>query len=146
MNQELKTAKEICQFLGYLPLAIQLVGKYIKTYRNISLEPISLAEKLENLKTKKLSDPALETPTNKSNQIINIELGVKAAFNLSWERLSNKAQELGCLLSLFALAPIPAKLAENTILQKPQEPNFPGLNILQKLGLFKKKNFTNQNK
>ena len=121
VSQELETAKEICQFLGYLPLALQLVGRHIKTYRNILLQPISLPEELNNLRTKRLADPALQSPTNKGNQVKNIELGVQAAFELSWERLSNTAQELGCLLSLFALAPIPPKLVKNITVKQNQD-------------------------
>ena len=138
VNQELKTAKEICEFLGYLPLALQLVGRYLKNYRKITLEPISLAEELANLKIKKLEDPALKAPTNQSSQIKNIELGVKAAFNLSWDRLSNTAQELGCLLSLFALTPIPPRLVEDiSKKQEIKESNFLISKILQKIQLFK---------
>ncbi|OUL28700.1 hypothetical protein BV372_24465 [Nostoc sp. T09] len=39
-------------------------------------------------------------------------MGVAAAFELSWRRLRENAQHLGCLLSLFALAPIPWELVE----------------------------------
>ncbi|NEU82205.1 tetratricopeptide repeat protein [Nostoc sp. UIC 10630] len=35
------------------------------------------------------------------------ESGVTAAFELNWQYLEPEAQKLGCLLSLFALAPIP---------------------------------------
>lgn len=40
------------------------------------------------------------------------KLGVSAAFELSWERLDADTQELGCLVSLFALALIPWSLVE----------------------------------
>jgi tetratricopeptide (TPR) repeat protein len=43
----------------------------------------------------------------------NIKRGVAAAFELSWEELSENAKQLGCLLSLFALAPIPWSLVES---------------------------------
>ena len=54
-----------------------------------------------------------------------------AAFELSWERLEETAQQLGCLLSLFALAPIPWPLVEQVI----QECNSqqPSANIFQRL-------------
>jgi hypothetical protein len=40
------------------------------------------------------------------------KLGVKAAFELSWQSLNEKGQELGYVFSLFAEAPIPWKLVE----------------------------------
>ncbi|MHC5728996.1 MAG: tetratricopeptide repeat protein, partial [Nostoc sp.] len=45
-------------------------------------------------------------------QEMTAKLGVAAAFELSWRRLQENAQVLGCLLSLFALAPIPWNLVE----------------------------------
>ncbi|MEA5569411.1 tetratricopeptide repeat protein, partial [Anabaena sp. UHCC 0399] len=41
------------------------------------------------------------------------ESGVAAAFDLNWECLEQEAQKLACLLSLFALAPIPWSLVES---------------------------------
>jgi tetratricopeptide (TPR) repeat protein len=41
------------------------------------------------------------------------ESGVTAAFDLNWECLEPEAQKLACLLSLFALAPIPWSLVES---------------------------------
>ncbi|MHC5727684.1 MAG: tetratricopeptide repeat protein, partial [Nostoc sp.] len=41
------------------------------------------------------------------------ESGVAAAFELNWQCLEPEAQKLACLLSLFALAPIPWSLVES---------------------------------
>ncbi|WP_442936371.1 tetratricopeptide repeat protein, partial [Nostoc sp.] len=41
------------------------------------------------------------------------ESGVAAAFELNWQNLEPEAQKLACLLSLFALAPIPWSLVES---------------------------------
>jgi len=41
------------------------------------------------------------------------ESGVVAAFELNWQCLEPEAQKLACLLSLFALAPIPWSLVES---------------------------------
>jgi len=107
LNQELEKAKELCQRLGYLPLALQLVGLYIKELR------ISLAEMLKRLEAKGLAHPALIVDINDPTWTLSIERGVEAAFELSWEEISPAAQELGCLLSLFALSPIPWSLVES---------------------------------
>ena len=108
VNQELATAKELCQRLGYLPLALQLVGRYVRKRR------ISLSEELRRLEKEVLAHPSTELPKKKSTWVVDIERGVAAAFELSWSELTEPAQELGCLLSLFALAPIPWSLVENS--------------------------------
>ena len=116
VNQELATATELGQRLGYLPLALQLVGRYVKK------RGISLAEELQSLEKKGLlSHPSLEIPQNDPAWTANINLGAAAAFELSWQELSKSAQELGCLLSLFALAPIPWSLVESSAVEQSKE-------------------------
>ena len=107
IKQELTTAKKLCLSLGYLPLALQLVGRYIKKHK------ISLDKELGRLKSKGLTHESTKVPTNDPTWTININRGVKAAFELSWDELGNTAKELGCLLSLFALAPIPWSLVKS---------------------------------
>ncbi|MEM9275841.1 MAG: NB-ARC domain-containing protein, partial [Cyanobacteria bacterium P01_F01_bin.143] len=135
VEQELGIAKELCQRLGYLPLALQLVGRYVKKRR------ISLSEELRRLEDKGLGHSSMEVPKNDPTWTPNIERGVEAAFELSWAELSEYAQELGCLISLFALAPIPWSLIESAALKKSKIFIFPGLKILQRLGLFKNQSF-----
>ncbi|MEO0011967.1 MAG: hypothetical protein RLZZ535_356, partial [Cyanobacteriota bacterium] len=107
VEQELEIAQELCQRLGYLPLALQLVGGYVKQRK------ISLAEELRRLEEKGLGHPSMGVPENDRTWTSNIKNGVKAAFELSWSELSEDAQQLGCVLSLFALAPIPWSLIES---------------------------------
>jgi tetratricopeptide (TPR) repeat protein len=107
LTPETAQAEELCRRLGYLPLALQLVGRYIKKRK------ISLAEMLKRLEAKGLGHPALVVDMNDPTWTQSITRGVEAAFALSWEVLSPAAQELGCLLSLFALAPIPWSLVES---------------------------------
>ncbi|MEH2035329.1 tetratricopeptide repeat protein [Nostoc sp.] len=105
--QELEDAKEICQRLGCLPLALNLVGRYVKKRK------ISLAEMLRRLEEKKLTHESLARDEEDRTWTLNVKRGVAAAFELSWEELNDDAKELGVLLSLFALAPIPWKLVES---------------------------------
>ena len=115
LNQELATGKELCQRLGYLPLAFQLVGRYVKKRK------ISLAEMLRRLEKKGLGQDSLVVDEKDPTWTLNIKRGVADAFELSWEELNapaqqlgcSPAQQLGCLLSLFALAPIPWSLVES---------------------------------
>ncbi|KAB8318276.1 tetratricopeptide repeat protein, partial [Tolypothrix campylonemoides VB511288] len=107
VTQESIKAKELVQRLGYLPLALQLVGRYVKKRK------ISLAEMLRRLEEKGLGHPSLEIKENDPTWTVDIKRGVAAAFELSWSELSESATELGCLLSLFANAPIPWLLVES---------------------------------
>ncbi|MEH2203097.1 MAG: tetratricopeptide repeat protein [Nostoc sp.] len=91
-------ARKICKFLGYLPLALELVGRYLDTMPDLSLETL-----LKRLEKKRLEHEAVA----KANPLMRYEYGVAEAFALSWEQLDEKAQSLGCWLSLYALADIP---------------------------------------
>ena len=90
---EPETATEICKFLGNLPLGIILVGSYLTTDLGLSL-----TEMLERLQKRKLAETALQ----KRKTINPNELGIKAAFNLTWETLDTQTQYLGAFLSLFS--------------------------------------------
>jgi tetratricopeptide (TPR) repeat protein len=114
-NQELAQAQELCQRLGYLPLALQLVGRYVKKRK------ISLAEMLRRLEEKGLGHPSLIVNENDPTWTLDVKRGVAAAFELSWEELNEAAQLLGCLLSLFALAPIPWLLVESAAKEQDSE-------------------------
>ena len=98
LKSEPWVARRICKFLGYLPLALELVGRYLDTMPDLSLETL-----LKRLEKKRLEHEAIA----KANQLMRYEYGVAEAFALSWEQLDEKAQGVGCYLSLFALADIP---------------------------------------
>ncbi|MEB3281983.1 MAG: tetratricopeptide repeat protein [Lyngbya sp.] len=103
LKQEPLIARKLCKWLEYLPLGLELVGHYLAQD-----EYLSLAEMLQRLERKRLRHPALKNP----EPTMNPQLGVADALELSWERLDENTQKLGCFLSLFALAPIPWKLNE----------------------------------
>jgi tetratricopeptide (TPR) repeat protein len=92
-DDELETATEICEFLGNLPLGIILVGSYLTTDLGLSL-----TQMLERLQKRKLAETALQ----KRETINQTQLGIKAAFNLTWETLDTQTQYLGAFLSLFS--------------------------------------------
>jgi hypothetical protein len=102
---ELAVAQSLCEWLGHLPLGLELVGRYLA-----SMEDLSISEMLFRLQQKSINDEALDT--EQDTWTLTAKRGVKAAFELSWEVLDEKSQHLGKLLSLFALAPIPWELAE----------------------------------
>ncbi|MEH2198448.1 tetratricopeptide repeat protein [Nostoc sp.] len=98
LKSEPWVAREICKFLGYLPLALELVGRYLDTMPDLSLETL-----LKRLEKKRLEHEAVA----KANPLMRYQYGVAEAFALSWEQLDENAQGLGCWLSLYALADIP---------------------------------------
>ncbi|MEH2295530.1 tetratricopeptide repeat protein [Nostoc sp.] len=98
LKSEPWVARKICKFLGYLPLALELVGRYLDTMPDLSLETL-----LKRIEKKRLEHKAVA----KANPLMRYEYGVAEAFALSWEQLDEKAQGVGCWLSLFALADIP---------------------------------------
>jgi tetratricopeptide (TPR) repeat protein len=104
IQQELEIAEQICrQFLDYLPLGLELVGRYLERSPDLSLKAmLSLLEK-KRLRHKSLLE---------ADATMTAKLGVADAFELSWERLDEDAQFLGCLLSLFASADIPWDLVK----------------------------------
>ncbi|MEH2145350.1 tetratricopeptide repeat protein [Nostoc sp.] len=98
LKSEPWVARKICKFLGYLPLALELVGRYLDTMPDLSLEKL-----LKRLEKKRLEHEAIA----KANPLMRYEYGVAEAFALSWEQLDENTQSLGYWLSLYALADIP---------------------------------------
>ena len=97
VEAELEVAKELCKWLGYLPLGLELVGRYIALDKTLSIE-----KALKRIKRDKLEARALDDPKQRS---IVAQTGVKKALDLSWKVLSPEAQELASYLGLFASEP-----------------------------------------
>jgi tetratricopeptide (TPR) repeat protein len=115
IQQEPEEAKELCALLEFLPLGLELVGRYLDRKPHLSL-----AEMRQQLKEKGLNERALQK-REQEEQDMTAKLGVKAAFELSWETLNDEAKQLGCLLSLFAPAPISWYLVEWSALGQNKE-------------------------
>jgi hypothetical protein len=112
ITAELDTAKHLCNWLGYLPLGLELVGQYLA-----EREDLSLAVMQQRLEQKRLKQTALKEPTNETTA----KRGVAAAFELSWQELSESAQRVAGLLSLMALAPIPWQLVRSCFSEVDEE-------------------------
>ena len=98
LRADVGAARSLGEWLGYLPLGIEVVAKLLV------VEPDwSLAKLLGELKQEKMRHEAMSA--------------VEAAFELSWQRLTVAEQQLAVMLSLFALAPIPWELVEQAIAQ-----------------------------
>jgi hypothetical protein len=105
---EQSIAETLCNWLGYLPLGLELVGRYL--YQEPDL---SLATMLFNLQSRSLKEESLVRDPEDENWSLTAQRGVAAAFDLSWAKLKDDPRRLGRLLSLFALAPIPWELVES---------------------------------
>jgi tetratricopeptide (TPR) repeat protein len=108
VDAELDDAKSLCEWLGRLPLGIELVGRYLA--RN---QTLTLAKMQERLNYKRFAARGLikhDVAMTATHQSLAV------AFEVSWEDLGNGAvfkapigeyaRQLGALLSLFAVAPI----------------------------------------
>ena len=95
VNKKLEIAQELCKWLGYLPLGIELIGRYL-----VKKPPhFTLVKMLEQLKEQRLHQEAIN-PQQKT--LSTAQRGVLAAFELSWVELSPLTQQVAILLSLFA--------------------------------------------
>ena len=103
LKAELAEAKQLCDWVGRLPLGIELVGRYLAGKPDLSIA--TLLARLEDKRLEALA--VLKVPEEMPYQ-----LNLMAAFELSWQGLNADGQRLGCLLSLFALAPIPWELVQ----------------------------------
>ena len=106
------SAQQLCAQLGYLPLGLELVGRFLTRKPDLSL-----AAMLQRLQEKRLAARAL----CQTDDDMTAQLGVAAAFELSWEVLSESAKPLGYLLSLFAAAPISWSLVEQCLADQDPE-------------------------
>ena len=105
IEAELEKAKAIVAWLGYLPLGLELVGRYLQRKQDLDLEEM---EKRLALEHDSLQHPSSDMTDSR---------GVMAAFNLSWQDLAENQQKLCLLLSLFAVAPIPWERVEQCLLK-----------------------------
>jgi tetratricopeptide (TPR) repeat protein len=108
ISKQAQGSADLCDWLGYLPLALELVGQYLA-----DREELSLIAMLSRLQEQRLDDEALQyDEANPDHRTATARRGVATAFELSWQALNAAQRELGCLLSLFAAAAIPWPLVE----------------------------------
>jgi NB-ARC domain len=104
LTAERATAEALCAWLGYLPLGLELVGRYLAQDRGLSLAV--MWERLREAH-QPLQDASLEG----EYPLMTAQRGVQAAFELSWQELDTGAQDVARFLSLCAPAAIPWELA-----------------------------------
>lgn len=99
----------LCEWLGYLPLGLELVGRYLAESPHMSL-----GEMLKRLQAHRLEDAAINSSNPEIPKTLSTaKRGVKAAFELIWQKLDLITQQVAEFLSLFAPEVIPWKLVES---------------------------------
>ncbi|MGK7925469.1 MAG: FxSxx-COOH system tetratricopeptide repeat protein [Spirulina sp.] len=106
IEAEIPEAKNLCEWVEYLPLGLELVGHYLSQKPDLSLSDFQ-----QELEAQKLAqqDLRLRAPGMRA------ELDIGTVFELSWIELKTREQELLGLLGLFALTPIPWEIAANCL-------------------------------
>jgi tetratricopeptide (TPR) repeat protein len=99
-------AKALCEWVGYLPLALELLGRFLARKPDWTI-----ARLLKALEDNRLEAKALIAPESG----MTAKLGVAAALELSWQELNEAERELACVLGMFAIAPIPWYLVEQCL-------------------------------
>lgn len=139
IDQDLETARQLCEWLGYLPLGLELVGQYLEHDEDIELssEDEDCPGLWQRLQKARLDAIALK----ETYSGMTATDGVAAAFELSWQQLDEAEQRLAALLSLFALAEIPwihvqSCLPNLTVeeLERLRNRKLLGLHLLQRTG------------
>jgi len=110
--REETAAKRLCEWLGGLPLGLELVGQYLAQHRDLSL-----AKMLQRLQKERLEQKALQKPTSATSA----QQGVRDAFKLSWQDLEPEARKVAYLLSLFGLAAVPWEAVEACLEEEDEE-------------------------
>ncbi len=88
-------AIELCEWLGRLPLAIELVGRYLA-------EGGTIGSVLAELRAKSLAARAIDEVPDEMDYARN----VAAAIELSWQPLDAGARRVLGMVSVFAIAPV----------------------------------------
>ena len=109
IDREIEVTKTLCKWLGYLPLGLELVGRYL-----VEDPDLSMAEMLEALREERLKNDAINLSSEELESTeITAKLGVRDAFNLTWEKIDPKTKQVGELLSLFSPYEIAWKYVES---------------------------------
>ncbi len=95
LDSAIEVARELCEWLGYLPLAIELVGRYLA-------QTGTIGSVLGQLKAKALDARSISAVPAEMDYAYN----VRAAIELSWEPLSEEARRVAMVLGVFGLAPV----------------------------------------
>ncbi|MFN8750247.1 MAG: tetratricopeptide repeat protein, partial [Pseudanabaena sp.] len=115
-------ATSLCNRLGCLPLALTLVGSWLKNSQ--ATLPIAIAELEQNGLESEVLEPYEVAPEN-IDPDKNIKQGLKAVLMVIWQQLSPDAQQLGRVLSLFEPINLPWELVVSVVQAYPNQSEAP---------------------
>jgi len=115
IDEQIDQAKLLCQDLGYLALALELVARLLREEKHWTIQQIR-----EKLSGQGLTDQEL-VKKPKFNLESTTERVVKAVLYLSWQELESNTQKLAMYLSLFALAPFSKTLIDGLFPEEDSE-------------------------
>ncbi len=126
VKQQLNEAEALCEWVGRLPLGVELIARYLALHPNTTF--VKLQERLnrKRLETKALNSASEEVAYD---QLQTYEAPIQAAFELSWQDLTPAAKTLMGLLAVFAAAPIPKGLIEGALPEWDEEDLEDGLDV-----------------
>ena len=101
-------ALQLCEWMSYLPLGLDVMLRYVQQEPEISVEQMLL----------RLQAQLLQRQVSKggeTNTSVTPQQALETVLDLTWERIDPLAQQLSFILSLFANTPIPWSLVEKVL-------------------------------
>ncbi len=108
VSQELEEAELLCEDLGYLPLGLELVSRFLESRSSWSIKKYRERLKEKGLQTRGIEESSIK----KSIEEMTAQRGVEKAFDITWDELEKETKEIAYYLSLFEVAPIPYQLIQ----------------------------------
>jgi len=102
--KESKAAEEICKLVGYLPLGIELIGRYLA--EDVDL---SFSEMLKRLDVQRLRDESLDLDDQQAQEkyIMTAHRGIRVAFDLTWKELESFTMNVALIIGILGLDIVP---------------------------------------
>jgi hypothetical protein len=106
-TQDNPDADGLCEFLGDLPLGVELAGRYLEQDPNLSATAL-LNELRKRVPTRQVVQHEVMQGDYQSDPAwtLTARRGVEAAFDLTWEKLSDSTHLLSKMLGRFEPGPI----------------------------------------
>ena len=95
-SHEKKKAEELMEFAEFHPLAIGLLGGYLRTELN---ETIELQELLSELKDRRKSFTLFESGSPFTSPLLDEQLNLYQCFQVSWDQLDSADEKIACVIA-----------------------------------------------
>jgi hypothetical protein len=126
-------AEALVNWLGRLPLALELVGRYLANHPDLDLTTLQRRLEAQTVRAR-----ALLKPEDDDYSDMTAKLGVAAAFELSVQELTAAQGELAYALSLFGNAAMPWALVRPCLPEADEEDLEDGRSALVNRSLLKR--------